>query len=208
MGKTHKREFKKMKRKSPVRHKVRSHTREGRQVNSFMRGHGSNQNKFVKKRVVKKSKQKNPTTYTGENVRNLIDTFEGQEIEVTIKGYGTSEAIVDKVYRGTDDYEYIMLNTQKWGLITPPLEDVVKFSTIPSVKNSSGYKVIYRDENYKKHTEHMTKREVDEFYQKVRRNGLTVISVKKINNSEPESLATEEETYDSYSRRRRQYFGR
>ena len=32
-----------MKRKSPVRHRVKSHTREGKRVNSFSRGHGTKQ---------------------------------------------------------------------------------------------------------------------------------------------------------------------
>lgn len=45
-------------RSSPTRHKVRTHTREGRRVKSFERGSGQKQRKVVKSRVVGSEKPK------------------------------------------------------------------------------------------------------------------------------------------------------
>ena len=41
------------KRKSPVKHKVKSHVREGKRVNSYVRGHGTQSKPYTKKRLVR-----------------------------------------------------------------------------------------------------------------------------------------------------------
>lgn len=48
-----------MKRKSPIRHRVKRHTREGKNVSSFNRGHGKNTIKqFTVKRKIEENSQK------------------------------------------------------------------------------------------------------------------------------------------------------
>jgi len=42
-----------MTRKSPIRHKVKSHTRQGKRVNSFLRGKGTKAPKIIKRRIQK-----------------------------------------------------------------------------------------------------------------------------------------------------------
>jgi hypothetical protein len=41
------------KRKSPVRHRVKTHTRQGKRINSFMRGHGKKTSPYSKKKLLK-----------------------------------------------------------------------------------------------------------------------------------------------------------
>ena len=70
-----------MTRKSPIRHKVKSHTRKGKKVISFMRGSGK-QKLQTKKRLIKKNKR--PPIYTTiEGRRNTIKNLreEAQDYE-------------------------------------------------------------------------------------------------------------------------------